>query len=183
MKIWQKFLVSSTILAGLICVMGAGVFRLYQAEIAAQKAQKSAAYARKITYRLEKSLQNQALVLKDFVVLDHNIAHMIKFQNTRSNFLVDLKELELLMDGAVKEISFVYRRHYLLTNLANTLDRNNNRYIAQQDLQAINSYIQDITLYLNDISDIAEQHNYAAISYLERIRYINPKEIVLIYLI
>ncbi|WP_353932638.1 ATP-binding protein [Okeanomitos corallinicola TIOX110] len=173
MKIWQKFLVSSTILIGLICLMGSSVFRLYRAEIAAQKAQKSTAYALKITHGLEKSLKDQALSLKDFVVLNHNTAYMIKFQNIRSNFLIELKELELVMDEAAKDISFVHRRHAFLTNLADTLDSRDDVLISQQDLQAINSYIKDITFYLEDISRTAKNQNYAATGNLERIRQMN----------
>ncbi|TAE58713.1 MAG: HAMP domain-containing protein [Nostocales cyanobacterium] len=173
MKIWQKFLVSSSILTVLICLMGGSVFRLYQAELSAQKAQKSTAYARKITHELEKSLKDQALLLKDFVVLDHNVAYMIKFQKIRSNFLIDLKELELVMNQAGEEISFVYNRHYLLTNLADTLDNKQDILIYQQDLQVINSYIKDITFFLEDISRTAENRNYDAINNLERIRQMN----------
>ncbi|MFM2061211.1 MAG: hypothetical protein RLZZ507_881 [Cyanobacteriota bacterium] len=172
MKIWQKFLVSSTILAGLICLMGSSVFRLYQAEIAAEKIQRKTADALNITHELEKSLKDQALALKDFVVLDYNTTNMVQFQKVRSDFLISLNNLEFVMD-AVPELSLVRRRHAFLTHLANSLDTTNNLDKSQQDLQAINSYVKDITFYLSIISQKAKKQNYAANERVDKIRKLN----------
>lgn len=173
MKIWQKFLVSSTILAGLMCLMGSSLFRLYQAEIEAEKTQKTTAYALRITYQLEKSLKDQALTLKDFVVLQHNTANMVQFEKIRSNFLITLNQLEYVMDEAKEEISFVRRRHGFLTRLANSLDYKDSLVIYQHDLQTINSYVKDITFYLADISRQAQKRNYDANDRVEKIRRMN----------
>ncbi|MBD2293408.1 HAMP domain-containing protein [Anabaena sphaerica FACHB-251] len=172
MRIWQKFLSSSLVLAALICLMMTSAFRLYQAETAAEKIQKRTAYALSITHSLEKALKDQALALKDFVVLGYNITNMIQFQKIRSNFLIDLDKLEFVMDE-VPELSFVRRRHAFLTHLANTIDSKNNLVTSQQDLQAINSYIQDITFYLADISQKAQKQNNTANERVARIRKMN----------
>ncbi|HLO89222.1 MAG TPA: ATP-binding protein [Nostocaceae cyanobacterium] len=173
MKIWQRFLGSSTLFAGIICLMGSSVFHLYQAEIAAEATQKKTAQALSIAHSLEKSLKDQALVLKDFVVLDHNTTNMVEYQKIMSNFLIDLEKLNILMDEA-PELSLVRRRHAFLTRLANGLDNNSTTLItSQQDIQAINSYIKDITFYLSAVSQNAQKQDYLALENVRQLRRMN----------
>ncbi|MEA5550518.1 ATP-binding protein [Anabaena cylindrica UHCC 0172] len=173
MKIWQRFLGSSIIFAGLICLTGGGAYYLYQAEIAAEKTHKKTAQALTITDGLEKSLKDQALILKDFVVLDHNATSMMEYQRIRSNFIIDLDKLELLINKT-SELLVVRRRHDFLTRLVNELDGNiNTLVISQEDVQAIKSYIQDIDFYLNIISQNAQKQDDIASKKVVKIRTIN----------
>lgn len=173
MKISQKFLISSSILAGLIFLIGASIFRLYKAEMTAQKVQIKTADTLKITHNLEKLLRDQALALKDVVVLENKTASMIQFQKIRSNFLIELKQLELIMDEAPTELSLVRSRHSILSNLANSIDNNSDLNKSQNDLQAMNLYIKDISSYLYDIYKKVEIENYNAIKNVETTRQVN----------
>jgi signal transduction histidine kinase len=173
MKIWQRFIGSSALVAGLICLMGGRVVVLYQAETAAETTQKKTEQALTLAIRLEKSLKDQSLALKDFVVLDHNASNMVEYQKTMSNFLIDLDSLERSMDKA-PELSLVRRRHAFLIRLANSLDNNPTTFMAsQQDLKAINSYAKDITFYLTALSENAQQQNYLANQKISQLRKIN----------
>jgi signal transduction histidine kinase len=173
MKIWQRFLGSSIIFAGLICLMGSSIIHLYQAEINAEKTQKQAAQAVKITDDLDKSIKDQALLLKDFVVLDHNTANMITYQKIRSHFIINVENLEVLIDET-PELSVVRRRHNLLNDLANNLDNKITTLLkSQEDLKAVNSYVKDITFYLNIISQDAQKQNELASQNLIEIRIKN----------
>jgi signal transduction histidine kinase len=162
MKIWQKILGSSTVLAGFICLMGISIFNLYQAEILAEKNQKETAQVLTITNNLERFLKNQVLVLKDFVILDHNIQNMIEFQKIMSNFRIELDKLEILM-GKDPEVLLVRRHHSFLTKLANGLDNNTVTLVkSQEDIKAINAYVKDISFHLSAISqDTLKEYNIA----------------------
>jgi signal transduction histidine kinase len=162
MKIWQKILGSSTVLAGFICLMGISIFNLYQAEILVEKNQKETAQVLTITNNLERFLKNQVLVLKDFVILDHNIQNMIEFQKIMSNFRIELDKLEILM-GKDPEVLLVRRHHSFLTKLANGLDNNTVTLVkSQEDIKAINAYVKDISFHLSAISqDTLKEYNIA----------------------
>jgi signal transduction histidine kinase len=162
MKIWQKILGSSTVLAGFICLMGISIFNLYQAEILAEKTHKKTAQVLTITNNLEQYLKNQVLVLKDFVIVDHNIQNMIEFKKIMSNFRTELDKLEILM-GKAPEVLLVRRHHAFLTKLANGLDKNITTLVkSQEDIKAINAYVKDISFYLSAISqDTLKQYNIA----------------------
>ena len=179
MKIWQKILGSSTVLAGFICLMGISIFNLYQAEILAEKNQKETAQVLKITNNLEKFLKNQVLVLKDFVILDHNIQNMIEFQKIMSNFRIELDKLETLM-GKDPEVLLVRRHHTFLTKLANGLDNNIVTLVkSQEDIKAINAYVKDISFHLSAISqDTLKEYNIANANVRE-IRKINTNFMLL----
>jgi signal transduction histidine kinase len=179
MKIWQKILGSSTVLAGLICLMGISIFNLYQAEILAEKNQKETAQVLTITNNLEKLLKNQVLVLKDFVILDHNIQNMIEFQKIMSNFRIELDKLEILM-GKDPEVLLVRRHHNFLTKLANGLDNNIVTLVkSQEDIKAINGYLKDISFHLSAISqDTLKEYNIANANVRE-IRKINTNFMLL----
>ncbi|MEA5576746.1 ATP-binding protein [Anabaena sp. UHCC 0451] len=125
------------------------------------------------SHNLEKSLQDQALIIKDVVVLDGNIINMGEYQKIRSNFIIDLAKLEPLMD-ITPELSVVRSRYASLTRLANILDKNITTVTtSQQDLKAINSYVKDIKFYLSAISQKAQKQNYSANAKVTRIRYMN----------
>ncbi|ADI65353.1 HAMP domain-containing sensor histidine kinase [Trichormus azollae] len=179
MKIWQKILGSSTVLAGFICLMGISIFNLYQAEILAEKNQKETAQVLNITNNLEKFLKNQVLVLKDFVILDHNIQNMIEFQKIMSNFRIELDKLETLM-GKDPEVLLVRRHHTFLTKLANGLDNNIVTLVkSQEDIKAINAYVKDISFHLSAISqDTLKEYNIANANVRE-IRRINTNFMLL----
>lgn len=173
MKIWQKFIGSSVIVAGLIGLMGGSIFLLHRAETKAEKTQKKTKQALAITNHLEKSLKDQALALKDFVVLDHDTNNMVEYQKHMSNFLINLESLNSLMND-VPELSLVRRRHAFLMRLANSLENNPTTFIkSQQDLRAINSYAKDITLYLNSISQNAQKQDNLASQKVIYLRNIN----------
>jgi signal transduction histidine kinase len=83
------------------------------------------------------------------------------------------------MDAAPAELSLVRRRHSTLSNLANSLDNNSDLNKSQHDLQAINSYIKDISLYLSNIYEQVEIENYNAIKNVETSRRVNAILLVL----
>ncbi|MBK1988243.1 HAMP domain-containing protein [Sphaerospermopsis aphanizomenoides BCCUSP55] len=171
MKIWQKFLGSSTVLAGFMCLMGASILNLHQAEVTAEKTQRKTAQALTITNNLEKYLKDQALLLKDFVVLEHNNQNLVEYKKVMSKFLMELDNLEIVMEKSSDEVLLVRRRHIFLIKLANNLDNNITTLASSQDgLKAINSYVKDITFYLSAISQNVQKQYYAANENVIKIR-------------
>lgn len=160
MKIFTKFIVSSTCFAGLITavLIGSSVWRNRMTETTYRQLNKSSR-AIEIALELEVDLKNEIDALKDNVLLNNKKLNIEEYQN---QFLAKLDQLETLIPDA-QQIKDIRRRHSFLLRLSEEV-RNRNQtssdaYLAdsQQDFRAINSFARDIDLFLGDLTDSAHE--------------------------
>jgi len=163
MKIWQKFIGSSLVAAGLVATLMSGsAFLIRQADRSVQVSREKTIQARTVSLELQLALREQLLALKNFLLIDRNAIAMTDYQKAMSNFLISLEELERVMPGA-SEIPVVRRRHQFLVRLADNLaDTATNQAQTAQDLRAINSFGKDIDFYLAALIDTAQQQDVLA---------------------
>ncbi|HEY9862188.1 MAG TPA: ATP-binding protein [Candidatus Obscuribacterales bacterium] len=163
MKIWQKFIGSSLVAAGLVATLMSGsAFLIRQADRSVQMSREKTIQARTVSLELQLALREQLLALKNFLLIDRNAIAMTDYQKAMSNFLISLEELERVMPGA-SEIPVVRRRHQFLVRLADNLaDTATNQAQTAQDLRAINSFGKDIDFYLAALIDTAQQQDVLA---------------------
>jgi len=159
MKLLTRFIGSSTIVVGLVgLLMGGSTLLINQAEQSVETSREKATQALRQTQKLQLTLEKQTSALKDYLLLDRRAADITKYEKAKSNFLVTLEELQGLMPEAM-EPSVVQQRHQFLVNLATALkdSQDTTQARARQDVRAINSFSEDIALYLNSLAANAEQ--------------------------
>lgn len=163
MKIWQKFIGSSLVAAGLVATLMSGsALLIRQADRSVQLSREKTIQARTVSLQLQIALRDQLLALKNFLLVDRDAIAMSDYQKAMSNFLLSLEELERVMPEAV-EIPVVRRRHRFLVRLANNLTNElTNTVQTQQDLRAIDSFGKDIDFYLAALTDTAQQQDVLA---------------------
>ncbi|MBF2005453.1 MAG: HAMP domain-containing protein [Chlorogloeopsis fritschii C42_A2020_084] len=151
MKLLHKFLGSSAIVVGLVALlMGGSTFVIRGAEIAQEVSREKTSQALQKALALQLTLEKQTSALKNFLLLNRNTSDMTEYHQAMSNFLLLVDELDRLMPEAT-EPAVVRQRHQFLVNLANELENNTKSTQAQsqQDVKAINSFGDDIALYLD----------------------------------
>jgi signal transduction histidine kinase/DNA-binding NarL/FixJ family response regulator len=161
MKIWNKFIGSSAMVAGLTTtLLVASNLLLRQVEKSASVSRDRAHSALTTTFELKASLDAQIIALKDFLLLGRNDIDLAKYQNEMLGFQEHLKKLEELMP-ATPELKFVRERHKLLVVLANSLQQTTSSTPAQsqQDVKAINSFGKDIEFYVDLLNQNAQQQD------------------------
>nr|WP_290228298.1 ATP-binding protein [Trichocoleus desertorum] len=163
MKIWQKFIGSSLVAAGLVATLMSGsAFLIRQADRSVQMSREKTIQARTVSLELQLALREQLLALKNFLLIDRNAIAMTDYQKAMSNFLISLEELERVMPGA-SEIPVVRRRHQFLVRLADNLaDTPTNDALTEQDLRAIDSFGKDIDFYLAALTETAQKQDALA---------------------
>lgn len=158
MKISTKFLTGSTISVGLIVAILIGNTVVVQ-QIRQNVREKSYQTTQTIKAVLEtnNTLKSEIIALKDIV--------LFKTKSTRTEilhaeFLDSLNQVEQLMPNS-PEIALIRRRHQLLDNMAVQLTQRSSSptYLedSQQYFRAINSFNQDIQLFLEQIIQRAYQ--------------------------
>ncbi|MBW4491473.1 MAG: HAMP domain-containing protein [Trichocoleus desertorum ATA4-8-CV12] len=163
MKIWQKFIGSSLVAAGLVATLMSGsAFLIRQVDRSVQMSREKTIQARTVSLELQLALREQLLALKDFLLIDRNAIAMTDYQKAMSNFLLSLEELDRVMPGA-SEIPVVRRRHQFLVRLADSLaDTSTNTAQTEQDLRAIDSFGKDIDFYLAALTETAQKQDALA---------------------
>ena len=160
MKIFNKFILSSVCFAGLIAAVltGSSLWRDRNSANMNRKLEQSSQTI-EAALRLEVDLKNEINVLKDDILFNNQQSNIETYQN---EFKVNLQRLETLIPNA-KEIQEIRRRHAFLRRLAKDLKKRNNflsnTYLAdsQKDFEAIDSFAQDIELFLGDLTDSAHE--------------------------
>lgn len=151
MKILTKCLGSTALVISLVAVlMGGSTSVILQAEQSVEQSREQTNQAVRKTQDLQLSLEEQTSALKDYLLLNHSTADMARYRQAMARFLSNLEELEQLMPNA-KESKIVRRRHEFLVHLADGLknETSSTPRQAQQDVKAINSFKDDIQLFLN----------------------------------
>ena len=155
MKILTRFIGSTAIAIGLvITVVGGSTHLIRQTEKAVEQSRDRAAQSVRKTQDLRLSLEEQTSALKNYLLLNQNRADLAVYEAAKAEFLTELKTLETLMPEATKP-DVVRRRHEFLVRLVDELANrtSSSPSQAQQDVKAINSFQDDIKLFLNALTD------------------------------
>ncbi len=163
MKILTRFIGSTAIAIGLvIAVMGGSTHLIRQTEKSVEQSRDRATQAVRKTQDLRLSLEEQTSALKNYLLLNQSRADLAVYEAAKAEFLAGLKTLGTLMPEATKT-DVVRRRHEFLVRLVDELANRNasSPRQAQQDVKAINSFQDDIKLFLNALTDEVLQQDAA----------------------
>ena len=166
MKILTKFIVSTSISLGLVAaLLGGSGLLIRWTEKSIEKTRNYTDQAVHISQELMLSLEKQASVLKDYLLFDRSVFYLDSYQQERSKFLTSLEKIKQLIPES-KKTEVVGRRYQFLVRLANKIvqDQNYSHSRIKQDIKAINSFENDILLFLDLLREEVKQEN-AAVSY------------------
>lgn len=174
MKIFTKFIASSTCFAGLITavLIGTSLWRNRITETTYRQLDKSTR-AIEIALELEIDLKNEIDALKDDVLLNNKKLDIEEHQN---KFIAKLDKLETIIPDA-QEIKDIRRRHSFLLRLSKEVRNRNSTssdtYLAdsQQDFRAINSFARDIDLFLGELTDSAHEQIILVEDEMDKAKY------------
>ncbi|MCC5635341.1 response regulator [Nostoc sp. CHAB 5844] len=163
MKILTKFIASTAISVGLVSVLlGGSTLLIKQIEQSVAQSRDHTNQAVRRTQDLRFSLEKQTSVLKNYLLLNHNAADIASYQQEMSDFLKNLAALKQLLPE-VKQPDVVRRRHQFLVRLVDGLKNqtSSSTLQIQQDVKAINSFQDDIQLFLNALVEEVQQQDTA----------------------
>lgn len=163
MKILTRFIGSTAIAIGLvIAVMGGSTHLIRQTEKSVEQSRDRTQQAVRKTQDLRLSLEEQTSTLKNYLLLNRSGADLAVYEQAQAEFLAGLKTLETLMPEAT-QTDVVRRRHQFLVRLVDELasQTTSSARQAQQDVKAINSFQNDIKLFLKALTDEVLQQNAA----------------------
>ncbi len=161
MKILTKFIVSTSISLGLVAaLLGGSGLLIRWTEKSIEKTRNYTDQAVHISQELMLSLEKQASVLKDYLLFDRSVFYLDSYQQERSKFLTSLEKIKQLIPESQKT-EVVGRRYQFLVRLANKIvqDQNYSPSRIKQDIKAINSFENDILLFLNLLREEVKQEN------------------------
>lgn len=161
MKILTKFIVSTSISLGLVAaLLGGSGLLIRWTEKSIEKTRNYTDQAVHISQELMLSLEKQASVLKDYLLFDRSVFYLDSYQQERSKFLTSLEKIKQLIPES-KKTEVVGRRYQFLVRLANKIvqDQNYSPSRIKQDIKAINSFENDILLFLNLLREEVKQEN------------------------
>jgi signal transduction histidine kinase/CheY-like chemotaxis protein len=161
MKILTKFIASTAISVGLVSVLlGGSTLLIKQIEKSVTQSRDRTNQAVRLTQDLRLSLEKQTSVLKNYLLLNRNAADMASYQQAMSEFLTNLAALKQLLPE-VKQPDVVLRRHQFLVRLVDGLrnQTSSSTLQIQQDVKAINSFQDDIQLFLDALVKEVEQQD------------------------
>ena len=163
MKILTKFIASTAISVGLVSVLlGGSTLLIKHIEKSVTQSRDRTNQAVRLTQDLRLSLEKQTSVLKNYLLLNRNTADMTSYEQAMSEFLTNLAALKQLIPE-VKQPDVVRRRHQFLVRLVDGLrdQKSSSTEQIQQDVKAINSFQDDIELFLNALVEEVEQQDTA----------------------
>ena len=168
MKILTRFIGATAISFGLVAIVVGGSTYLIQAtENSLQKSHDLTHQAFEKTQGLRISLEEQTSALKNYLLLNRSEVNLDAYKQAEGEFLEGLNTLQILMPEA-KHIDVVRRRHQFLVRLVNSLASQPKlsgiqaQKQIQQDVKAINSFQNDIQLFLNLLTREVRQQELLA---------------------
>jgi signal transduction histidine kinase/FixJ family two-component response regulator len=164
MKILTRFIGSTAIAVSLVVVVvGGSTLLIQQMEQSVEDSHERTDQAVRKTKRLQISLEKQTSALKNYLLLNRTVTDLAGYQYAVTDFLATLTELETLMPDA-KQPDVVRRRHQFLLRLVDGLRNQKQPSIrqGQQDVRAINSFQNDIELFLDSLEEEVKQQNAAS---------------------
>jgi signal transduction histidine kinase/DNA-binding response OmpR family regulator len=158
MKILTRFISSTALAVGLVVVMvGGSTYLIHKTDKSVQQNRDRANHAVSQTQSLALSLEKQTSALKNYLLMNRKRGYLDVYKQAEQEFLEGLKTLKTLMPEA-KKVDVVRRRHQFLVRLVNdlanqtTLSDNQGNQQREQDVKAINSFQDDIQLFLNALT-------------------------------
>ena len=161
MKILTKFIVSTSISLGLVAtLLGGSTLLIRSTEKSIEKTRNHTNQAVHISQELKLSLEKQTSTLKDYLLFNRSVFYLDIYQQEISKFLTSLEEIKQLIPES-KKTEVVGRRYQFLVRLANKIlqDKNYSTSRIKQDVKAINSFEDDILLFLNFLLEEVRQEN------------------------
>ncbi|MEO0840550.1 MAG: ATP-binding protein [Cyanobacteria bacterium J06643_5] len=192
MKIVKKFIISSTCFAGLLAVVltASSLWRNKVTTNINGKLEQSG-QAIEAALLLKVALKDGIDTIKDDVLLNNKDSDIDKYNK---EFEARLNRLEILIPDA-EEIEYIRRRHQLLVRLSEGIRKSNKASLnadfadSKQDFRAINSFAEDIELFIGDLTDrnhekiiIAQAEMEEAHKTYQRMTYAIVIAIVLIFI-
>jgi signal transduction histidine kinase/DNA-binding response OmpR family regulator len=160
MKILTKFIGSTAISVGLvIVVMGGSTLVIKQIEKSVASSRDRTNQAVRETQGLQLALEEQTSALKNYLLLNRSTDDIAVYEQAVAKFSKTLTTLEQLMPQA-KQPDVVRRRHQFLVRLVEGLKNQTESSIlqTQQDVKAINSFQDDIKLFLQAlVAEVQQQ--------------------------
>ncbi|BAZ36817.1 periplasmic sensor hybrid histidine kinase (plasmid) [Calothrix sp. NIES-4101] len=163
MKIITKFIASTGISVGLVAaLLGGSTILIKNIEKSVEQSRNRTNQAVRTSQELRLALEKQTSALKNYLLLNYNTAELTKYQQAMSDFLTSLSEIKKLMPEA-KHPEVVRRRHQFLVRLVDEIAQQDNYSLSQtqQDVQAINSFKDDILLFLNALIEEVREEDAA----------------------
>jgi signal transduction histidine kinase/DNA-binding response OmpR family regulator len=163
MKILTKFIGSTAISVGLtIVLVGGSTLLIKQTEQSVESSQNRTNQAVRKTQDLQLSLEEQTSALKNYLLLNRSTSDVLVYEQAALRFSTALTQLKQLMPEA-KQPDVVLRRHQFLVRLVKGLKNQteSSTLQAQQDVKAINSFQEDIKLFLKALVEEVRQQDRA----------------------
>ncbi|MEM1170000.1 MAG: ATP-binding protein [Cyanobacteria bacterium P01_H01_bin.35] len=161
MKILTKFIASTAISVGLVAaLLGGSTLLIRQIEKSIDKTRSRTNQAVLTSQELKLSLEKQTSALKDYLLLNRNAVYMNSYEQEMSKFLTSVEEMKQLIPES-KKTEVVGRRHQFLVRLVNRIvkDKDYSTSRIKQDVIAINSFEDDILLFLGSLVEELQQED------------------------
>lgn len=161
MKIITKFIASTAVSVGLVtALLGGGTIFIKQIEKSVEQSRSRTNHAVYKSQQLSLSLEKQTSALKNYLLLNRNTIYLTSYEEAMLSFLTTLENIKKLMPEA-KRPEVVRRRHQFLVRLVNGIrqEKNYSKFQIQQDVQAINSFKDDIVLFLDALVEEVQQED------------------------
>ena len=163
MKIIDKFIASTVISVGLVAaLLGGSTLLIERIEESVEQSREQTHQAVRTTQEISLALEQQISALKNYLLLNRRAVDLNSYQQAKSKFLTSLAEIKQLMPESDKP-EIVERRHQFLVRLVDEIavDKNYSSSKIQQDVKAINSFKDDILLFLNSLVEEVRQEDVA----------------------
>ncbi len=163
MKIITKFIASTAISVGLVAaLLGGSTLLIKNIEKSVEQSRDRTNQAVRTSQELRLALEKQTSAIKNYLLLNYKTGELTNYQQAMSDFLTSLSEIQQLMPEA-KHPEVVRRRHQFLVRLVDEIAQEDDYSPSQiqQDVQAINSFQDDILLFLNALVEEVREEDAA----------------------
>ncbi|MGL5132487.1 MAG: ATP-binding protein [Planktothrix sp.] len=164
MKISTKFIGSSILVFGFVCILFNGSQSVFiQSEMVLKENRERNRQSLNQILNLQIEARDQIVALKDYLLLGNNPTDMIRYQKSKSSFQITLQELQLLLPNST-DLDVIHRRQKELIRLADSLKEYKQVDLPrlQQDIRAINSFSKNIEVSLDFLLDSIQQQEQVA---------------------
>lgn len=155
MKILTKFIGSTVISVGLVTVLLAGsTILMKQIEESVEERRYRTNQEVYKSQELRLYLEKQTSALKNYFLLNRSNADLKSYEKAKLKFLTSLEDIKQLMPKA-KQPQVVGNRHQYLVRLVDQIlqKKNYSTVNIQQDIKAINSFQDDIVVFLKTLEE------------------------------
>lgn len=174
MRILTKFIGSTLMSVGCVAaLMGGSILLITEIEKSVSQSRDRTHQAVRITQKLQLALEEETSSLKDFLLFNYESSYMLDYEKAMLEAMQSLAKLEDLMPTE-KQIAVIERRHRFIIRLANDLKEDTIPAKASQthqDVKAINSFHEDIKLFVDLLLQDLEQQDLEAKAAVKQFKY------------